>query len=1591
MANLGIAVRLELLAEKFKSEAKRAEASLQGIRFQASALGATLGSAMGLGISGISGLLSKFIQTAREAGSAQTVLKNVSATTEEFTRSIKFARELAGQFGQDLIGVTNAFAKFKGAANASGIGLDDQEKIFANITKSIAAFQLSGEEANLTFLAISQMMSKGKISAEELRRQLGERIPVAMEAMARAAGVSIQELDGLLKAGKLVSAEVMPKFAEELAKLSGNVDTNTLESSLGRLKNTFTGITEDWDVYGKFKKIVDAVAAMLEGLRTHVSSVVLWIAGMLGVRLWNGFQGRMQVVQRTLKEEQERAEAEARKAEAEAQRAEASAKAKLSKASESVARTGERLAAKEQELKERDLQKEKRLSQSIDERTKGIHTEIARLDERRTELAKQINALQEGGAEQSRKQLQAEREREALQRRIAENERTLQTLPQERQYKGVTLKNYDSTKAALQNQIAKLDADIKAAEEALQTRLAKRIAAKEAQIERNEAGAKKHGDDWAIAGRDGKATTYAKERIRLQQELNTIREQGTRATAQDVQTQETINAKVQKRLQLEKELRALPPTKEALQKDLQFDSSRRSLQNQINQDKRSLAAKGDKWLNEEIAREERTTAKIKALRTELAKLDEEIARNRERLAQQVATKEERLEAERIRNAQKRETELTRLREQQAKALATYEAELQAQRDAKAAGVTTGKSGGSTPDTSSAQALATAHEQASAKTAGYWQRAGLTIKASWISVITTIRGMMASILPMAVISAVIALITYLKDAWNQAQQVNKILSDTDAKRRQILNSVSDEEGRVRSLLRTYQSLDGNLQAQKSVQTEIERALGLQNGALDKMQGKYSSLIALANDLLKAQRLSRQITQLEELKKDVGAPYQEAQKSYAQSTGRVLSPDGQKQIADYLVFLSRNGRDVSRRQGQNAGRGQAATITGAGAELYAERTGIRINADGQKFAQAFIKEAGGLFTNGVTALGNSLQAVASLETSIDKLQRQSAEQQASNQARWSGVLGSAPSQSSTGDNSKPKSAGRGSAEKDPLEAVKQDAARDLQKLSNKYAAGLLTEEEYIEAKEELSRSYRERLGEILGERAISDALFNALGANIQGNRELAELKREQGRAIAEQTTLLSLGLATEEDLRRTKAEHARAMLALIAKTEGEVSLTDSRVRLLYQQIEEAGELATIEREFIGSTEQLQRERQAGELTEAEYRASLTELIKSTRDRARGSKEALPGSAERRESIQTRLKDADSALGLPQFKGRDTAFDYKKTDLDKGREDLTALRTFAEELRAQAKAGSEAARAELAKVETKVQSMEQALRLKEIEKDVDDLNKALEKKVVGGVKEVSQAASRLKSSFEGLSKAFDPDSQMDGWERFSTILSSLTSTVETIVAVGEAINSVTEAKQALDAAMSAREGMNTMLASGDALIAQGEKRIGLMVTEQATDQALTTTKVAGETTKMAVTQASTAAETTASAAKATAAGVEAKADMIGAAAKVAKAHAWMPFVGVALAGAAVGAMIALISKSANSIPKFANGGIVPGGSGNGDRVLARVNPGELILNKAQQGRLANHLQAGDERLRVQVEGRIRAKDILELYNVETRRRSR
>lgn len=98
-------------------------------------------------------------------------------------------------------------------------------------------------------------------------------------------------------------------------------------------------------------------------------------------------------------------------------------------------------------------------------------------------------------------------------------------------------------------------------------------------------------------------------------------------------------------------------------------------------------------------------------------------------------------------------------------------------------------------------------------------------------------------------------------------------------------------------------------------------------------------------------------------------------------------------------------------------------------------------------------------------------------------------------------------------------------------------------------------------------------------------------------------------------------------------------------------------------------------------------------------------------------------------------------------------------------------------------------------------------------------------------------------------------------------------------------------------------------------------------------------------------------------------------------------IPIVGPVLGMAAMAAVVAAML----SVPKFANGGIVPGGLTVGDKVWTRLNSGELILNKAQQSNIASQLSNPANRIDVQVTGKVSGRDLLFAIDKNRRHYSR
>lgn len=279
--NLNLAIVLKLVTDNFNKGATRVKASLLSLQRNFLALA----TAVGAGTIGITNFISRMVDVAKETSRASIALKNVSGSTAAFADHQRWLLDVSKKYGVEINSLTTSFAKFKSAADVSSMSLDDQRKIFESVARAAVSYGLSAEDQKGIFTALSQMMSKNKVMAEELRLQMAERMPVAIQAMAKAAGVTVGELDNLMKQGKVLSADVLPKFADALNQMIAEPDTDNLNKSLVTLSNTFQELTKNLGIEQMLKSLVDGATKALSTLADNVGVAM----GAIKVAIYGAF------------------------------------------------------------------------------------------------------------------------------------------------------------------------------------------------------------------------------------------------------------------------------------------------------------------------------------------------------------------------------------------------------------------------------------------------------------------------------------------------------------------------------------------------------------------------------------------------------------------------------------------------------------------------------------------------------------------------------------------------------------------------------------------------------------------------------------------------------------------------------------------------------------------------------------------------------------------------------------------------------------------------------------------------------------------------------------------------------------------------------------------------------------------------------------------------------------------------------------------------------------------------------------------------------------------------------------------------------
>ena len=204
-------------------------------------------------------------------------------------QEIQYLRQVTDQLGVSFAAVAPMYGRLAAATKGTNLEGRATREIFESIAQASVVMGLGVEETEGAMRALVQMVSKGQIQAEELRGQLGERLPRAFQIFADSLGVTTGELSKMLEAGK-VAPEMLAQFAATLkGELAGNLDeaTTRLAANVNRLDNAWLRLKQNVGEAGVSSFMSGQMAILADAASDVATSMEKARAG------GDGFAGQM--------------------------------------------------------------------------------------------------------------------------------------------------------------------------------------------------------------------------------------------------------------------------------------------------------------------------------------------------------------------------------------------------------------------------------------------------------------------------------------------------------------------------------------------------------------------------------------------------------------------------------------------------------------------------------------------------------------------------------------------------------------------------------------------------------------------------------------------------------------------------------------------------------------------------------------------------------------------------------------------------------------------------------------------------------------------------------------------------------------------------------------------------------------------------------------------------------------------------------------------------------------------------------------------------------------------------------------------------
>lgn len=246
--------------------------------------------AAGAGIATLAAGFKSVVEAGMELESTFNALAQATGSTQAAGAALSFVDAEAKRLGINLQRSQKDFTNLAAAAKGTKLEGEGIQKVFSGISEAAVVTGRSADETSGIILALTQMLSKGTVQAEELTGQLGERLPGALQTAARAMNMSTSELLGQIQKGQVKADEFVARFADQLHKEMAErlpAATRTARAELARFNGELFKLKATMGT-----TLLPVVTDLIRGLGFLINNVVkpgIWVVQMLGMEFAKTF------------------------------------------------------------------------------------------------------------------------------------------------------------------------------------------------------------------------------------------------------------------------------------------------------------------------------------------------------------------------------------------------------------------------------------------------------------------------------------------------------------------------------------------------------------------------------------------------------------------------------------------------------------------------------------------------------------------------------------------------------------------------------------------------------------------------------------------------------------------------------------------------------------------------------------------------------------------------------------------------------------------------------------------------------------------------------------------------------------------------------------------------------------------------------------------------------------------------------------------------------------------------------------------------------------------------------------------------------